>query len=292
MFLNGNICHQGRPILPPEEWAGPFLTLNDLWLAPEFRWKTYVEHVIEGGELDEDVWDIIMKAIPKAWTRQLRLCQEDTDKMDHPWEVAQEHPKPSQVVYKKLVSKIIDKPDVPQRWSKDMGEEVTKEEWLQSVAAGSSLTPTRLRSFFIQFINKSYWTNIVTVHMGLVQSPFCGSCPGVKETVTHAYYECPKIQKLWTHMQAWHNEKFVNAKKIGWTKKNSLLNCHGHIPHTVLSTIIKKHILHCRIDSKEVVPAVVGSTFTMYIHSERIILGRKAQHRKLQSIWGQYLPHI
>ena len=81
------------------------------------------------------------------------------------------------------------------KWSTDLETDIAAL-WTSLCNKGSELENVKLRTFHIEFLNRSYHLN-KTRALYLNISPLCALCDSAVETYIHVFWDCPRVKNLW-----------------------------------------------------------------------------------------------
>ena len=138
-------------------------------------------------------------------------------------------------IYAKLISKHFEFKEVISKWEND-GITV---DWDALCNKSSKLINGDLKNFFLRFNVRSFVLNNVLHHYVAV-SLMCTFCKKEKETYTHLYWFCPKIQAIWHYV---HSLVSPESKSLS----ASLLLGQASTKDLFLLTLCKYYLHVCRI---------------------------------------------
>ena len=140
------------------------------------------------------------------------------------------------------------------KWEAEIAEVCNEEQflkWCKNIYLTTN-TP-KLRSFQYRLIHRAIITNIHLYKWGKRENDLCSMCGLEKETYTHLFVMCSKIQHIWIGL-----EQLMYAfsdENINFNVKNVLMNTLVEDPRSVKNTIcliMKQYIYRQRCQGKVV----------------------------------------
>ena len=196
----------------------------------------------------------LITAIPKKW---LKFIQ-GTDKQDvGPRDLYEELNSKKKVVrevYKVMNDK---KPKQFELKLKQINEKipVTEQEYVSSLSSLYGITNiTKYRDFQYRLLVNNIHTNVRLVHWKIVHSALCELCHEERQTVTHLFFDCPKIAEIWRKTQEYLQQKMnIDTNELQFTVRTIMLNIvhenRFHIANFIV-LIVKQHIHACKCMQK------------------------------------------
>ena len=103
----------------------------------------------------------------------------------------------------------------------------------------------KMRTFYVKFVNRAFTLNTELKAWGKKDSDCCTLCGNFPETRIHLFWECEKVQPLWTTIIELCTQQ-VSTTEL-YTRNNFLLFGFGTPVINLLATICKYHIHICRV---------------------------------------------
>ena len=133
------------------------------------------------------------------------------------------------------------------KWEMDLNSPV-EEYWLQICMKAELIHNTKLKTFHILFLNRSFMLNNVISKFADVSSK-CSFCNEVDESFLHVFWECPKVQRVWIKIIEFCNE-FICTKNDKMTKITCMLSYLENSLLVVIVILFKWFVHLCRIFKK------------------------------------------
>ena len=91
-------------------------------------------------------------------------------------------------------------------WSRELGKEISKEEW-QKIRLNSyhNVISVKLKYFQYRLLNRKLTTNVLHNKWDRNVSPMRTFCGKANETVIHIMFRCVHIVKFWNNWRKWIN---------------------------------------------------------------------------------------
>ena len=135
-----------------------------------------------------------------------------------------------------------------------MGEEKGQEFWKAKWLVARKMTQeTKLQVLQYKILHRILPTNLSLSRQKIRNSPECENCPGVSDTIEHAYRECPIVSEMWKKLEEEvtrrenQDQTFaldLNATLLGLSTKNEYFrkwNCIALIlKHYIYISKLKK----------------------------------------------------
>ena len=153
----------------------------------------------------------------------------------------------SKTVYRKLITKICEKPTSETKLNTLYG--INSDELKDIYKLPFMVTiETKMRSFQFKFSHLIFWSNDVLFKRSMIDSPLCTFCSNEEETLEHLFINCPFIQPLWAALEHILNHKFTMQEKLFGCYKNLDDKEYDIISH---SSILLKYYVHIsRLDNR------------------------------------------
>ena len=102
------------------------------------------------------------------------------------------------------------------------------------------MVQVKLRSFYLWYINRAFQFNYIRAKYTKDLSPNCSLCGLHNEVFIHLFWECSKVQPMWTRLIAWCKENVFDT--VTYSKEKCLLLGFELPVLNMIMTICKYHI--------------------------------------------------
>jgi exonuclease III len=228
----------------------------------------------------------LQRAIKESWGEITKMDISDIEETkDRLVDKLEKKRKDSQVIYWMLVDqKKIFPTTRRHKWEKDLGKEITVQEWKNHLVKSRKLNESsKMQSWSYKFIMRLVPYNTKLQEMGLAPSPLCTFCKEEPETLKHLYWTCNKIQPIKNHLE----EEFkidigiglgllgLNSKRYKY-KEGIYMKLH----------IMRYHIHLCKCNG--VNPSVRGlkNLTKQMMMKDWEVATRNNQHKRFNERWG------
>ncbi len=124
------------------------------------------------------------------------------------------------LVYSKLIKKLVYKQKSCEKWEKIFDCTIQTEQWRKYNSLAHKVTlNTKLVSFQYKILQRILCTNRTLKMIGVKRTDQCTFCSSVPETISHLFWECASVRKLWRELSRWLQpildlEQSLNIKGI------------------------------------------------------------------------------
>ena len=132
-----------------------------------------------------------------------------------------------------------------QKWQEELQVTDIHFHWKKVMANRLHITQMKMCTFYVKFVNRAFTLNTELKAWGRKDSDSCSLCGNFLETRVHLFWECEKVQPLWTTIIELCMQQ-VSTTEL-YTHNNFLLFGFGTPVINLLSTICKYHIHICRV---------------------------------------------
>ena len=115
----------------------------------------------------------------------------------------------------------------------------------------SCTVSTKYRSFQYRFLSWAVITNKELLKYGIIESDLCTFCGEAKETVTHLFWECRMVQKLWKKLKEIVLEQNISSEL---NIMDAFLGISASNLINLICVVVKQYIYFCRC--KNITPIV------------------------------------
>ena len=130
-----------------------------------------------------------------------------------------------------------------QKWERDLDASL-QDDWSGICRKTTLIFNTKLRSFHILFLNRSYQYNYVMSKYKDISSK-CSFCDEEDETICHLFWECSVVQPVWAKIIEFCNE-YICTRDDVMNKVTCMLSIFSDSLLVLIVTLFKKHIHMCR----------------------------------------------
>ena len=187
----------------------------------------------------------ILKGIPHQW---FQLIDSPASKPKNPtvWELSLTVPHTVRTITRHILDLVKVEPTrIWQMWQEELQVTDIHFHWKKVVANQLHITQMKMRMFYVKFVNRAFTLNTELKAWGRKDSDSCSLCGNFPETRVHLFWECEKVQPLWTTIIELCTQQ-VSTTEL-YTHNNFLLFGFGTPVINLLSTICKYHIHICRV---------------------------------------------
>ena len=273
LWKNKNMCLERKKILPVRKLIEQgVIRVADLYRNGERRLMTVVELREKYRIGNFLIWQAILRSIPRAISELITQKRPRRSVSPKVFEELASQQKPAKWAYKKLLQQFeSDQMSIQQRrWQTEINGEPL--DWTTIYSHVYSVTDDfELRWFQYQLLQRILPTNRLLYLYQLIDSDECVFCPGIKENITHSFWDCRLSKQFWAQLK-------------------SLLGLRGFLSLETIITgvyrqredISSKAIMHCVLLAKRFIwrsrkaaqpPNIHGFTlaFSEYIRVERYV---------------------
>ena len=176
-------------------------------------------------------------------------------------------------VVRNMYRVIIDSVALPQpwaisKWERDLDLTNLSCFWKRIVSVRKCLLNMQLQTFYIKFVNRTYYTNKLLHVIGKAPSDKCSFCSSTVETILHLFWECAVAQSFWSEIFAFIN-KLIDASLQ--FPRNVVLLLTFESPLVNFLITIGKYVIYCsRLFGKD--------------YSFQMFLKMVVKHRNLEAL--------
>ena len=206
LWGNSEIRRENKPILQRKLTSTNVNRIIDIIDVQNGQSLTYVRLVHRHGHVFDELYYLgLLAAIPNRWKIELHnnLLPSILDDMPE-W-----YHNPSKYNSKSLYWQHIHN-NFPSGqttrllWEKDLEIQIEEETWREVFPAFlKNVVPTKLRSLQYKILTRTVVTNKIRNKWDPNVQNKCGFCRIDVETMTHLFFECPIIYKLWKCLEKW-----------------------------------------------------------------------------------------
>ena len=114
--------------------------------------------------------------------------------------------------------------DIKNTWESTWEREFGEIEWSSTyVLSRDSTRAVAYQSMQYKLITKIIVTNRRLHCMGLVETPQCDYCPDSLETISHKFWDCPRVQNFWKEIAVFLKNLGLYPNLQSFTKKDIIL---------------------------------------------------------------------
>ena len=187
----------------------------------------------------------ILKGIPCQW---FQLIDSPASKPKNPtvWELSLTVPHTVRTITGHILDLVKVEPTrIWQKWQEELQVTDIHFHWKKVMANRLHITQMKMRTFYVKFVNRAFTLNTELKAWGRKDSDSCSLCGNFPETRVHLFWECEKVQPLWTTIIELCTQQ-VSTTEL-YTRNIFLLFGFGTPVINLLSTICKYHIHICRV---------------------------------------------
>ena len=216
IWMNSNIKVEGRPIL----WEKPFLA--GLKEVAQLYHRNQLKPAIElcrRYDLDLMQLNSLVSAIPK------QLKKQDASAANY-------QPPPSKISYSILIKDTTALRGKCDDWNRELGTGTETADFLQNFSNINKVTNIRkYRAFQYRLLHRAIILNTHLCHWGKRETNLCSLCGLVKESYTHLFVMCKKVQEIWIEMEEFMYQFIENPITFGVEQVigNSLVEDPGNV---------------------------------------------------------------
>ena len=147
---------------------------------------------------------------------------------------------------------------------------------------------TKLKDFQYRFLSKKITTNHLRSKWDKTVNPTCTFCRTALETITHLFYECKQISKLWTALTKWLQYMLKIRFRID-ERMVVLCNYQGQHSKTInlIVLIFKQYIYATKCIGEEISFTKAMCKMQEFRKLEFIMCEKNSKLSDYYKIWGK-----
>ena len=166
-------------------------------------------------------------------------------------------------------------------------------EWQRAFSkAFKTTTDSKLKWFQIRFLYRLIPTNRFLHLRKIKDHPYCTFGCNVDETISHLFYQCPKVLSFWEEILNWIKNNCTNCDTLFFTEQLIVLGYKNNIftdkAIDLLIVMGKWHLYKCKLQGREPNVEVFKQQFKERYRIEKHIYAARSNIDVFNNLWTQY----
>ena len=212
LWCNTYIKIRGRLVIKLPTLSKKVTKVLDIYHVKEKRFFHYAELHAKLGDIGNFMHYMAMvDAIPQGWKAKLKTVQDvhtqDSNMTDSTIQYIKTANKITKWVYGKFITMLnIPAEGARVKWNNELGTNYDIEEWEALRRNNYYMTiSTKLRDFQFRILSCKTVTNVIRNKWDSQINPACTFCKNHSEIMTHLFFTCTKVKKIWSALSRWLN---------------------------------------------------------------------------------------